>query len=319
MKRDFHAPGRSPVYGTSGMAATSMPVATLTALDILKAGGNTLGAAIAASAVLAVVEPQSTGVGGDCFCLYAPAGTGQVVALNGSGKAPAALTAAAMRAQGLATVPQDSAHSVTVPGAISAWSLLSEKLGRLGLDTLLHPRSAWPRVGGRCTPGSPWTGQRRRRGWRRARQPAPSSSSTASRAYLATCSFRRSWGRPCGRWRPGCGRLLRGADRRRHGRHAATGGRGSYRGGTSQPAGVVPSRAADLGQMARHGGVPVPAERLRSARTHAARHPRWLRDAEGGTALGQAAARHIEAARLAYRTETPSSRIRRRSRCLSHG
>ena len=149
MKRDFHAPGRSPVYGTSGMAATSMPIATLTALDILKAGGNALDAAIAASAVLAVVEPQSTGVGGDCFCLYAPAGTGQVVALNGSGKAPAALTAAAMRAQGLATVPQDSAHAVTVPGAISAWSLLSEKLGRLGLDTLLQPairvaEGGWP-------------------------------------------------------------------------------------------------------------------------------------------------------------------------------
>lgn len=149
MKRDFHAPGRSPVYGTNGMAATSMPIATLTALDILRQGGNALDAAIAASAVLAVVEPQSTGIGGDCFCLYAPAGVGEVIAINGSGRAPAEATAQAIRSAGLIQIPQNSAHAVTVPGAISAWGLLSEKLGRLGLDRLLQPairyaEDGWP-------------------------------------------------------------------------------------------------------------------------------------------------------------------------------
>jgi len=147
--RDFHLPGRSPVLAASGMAATSMPIATLTALDVLRAGGNALDAAIAAGAVLGVVEPASTGIGGDCFCLYAPAGTGKVVALNGSGRAPRAATPEALLARGVEKLENTSPHVVTVPGAVSAWELLSRAHGRKGLDELLQPaircaEEGWP-------------------------------------------------------------------------------------------------------------------------------------------------------------------------------
>ena len=137
--RDFHAPGRSPVIAARGMAATSMPAATLTAIEVLKSGGNAMDAAIAAVAVLGVIEPQSTGIGGDCFCLYAPAGTGKVYAMNGSGRAPAASTPEALRALGVNTLVDTSAHVVTIPGAVSAWEALNAAHGRKGLDVLLQP------------------------------------------------------------------------------------------------------------------------------------------------------------------------------------
>jgi gamma-glutamyltranspeptidase/glutathione hydrolase len=137
--RDFHLPGRGPALGTHGMAATSMPAATLTALDVLRDGGNALDAAIAAVAVLGVIEPQSTGIGGDCFCLYAPAGERRVVAMNGSGWAPAAASIDVFERHGIAELEATSAHGVTIPGAVGAWETLLATHGTRGLDTLLRP------------------------------------------------------------------------------------------------------------------------------------------------------------------------------------
>ena len=137
--RDYQLPGRSPAHATSGMAATSVPQATLTALDVLRAGGNAMDAAVAAVATLCVIEPAMTGIGGDCFCLYAPAGEGRVYALNGSGRAPAAANIDFYEAAGMAGPVNTSAHSVTVPGAISAWETLLNRFGSKGLDEVLRP------------------------------------------------------------------------------------------------------------------------------------------------------------------------------------
>ena len=147
--RDFHLAGRSPAFATHGMAASSMPAATLTALDVLRAGGNAMDAAVAAAAVLAVIEPQSTGIGGDCFCLYAPAGTGRVIALNGSGRAAAAAAIGWFEQRGIGALEHTSPHAVTIPGAVSAWETLLAAHGTRGLDDLLQPAmrfaaEGWP-------------------------------------------------------------------------------------------------------------------------------------------------------------------------------
>jgi gamma-glutamyltranspeptidase/glutathione hydrolase len=150
--RDFQFPGRSPVYSTRAMAATSMPEATLAAIECMRAGGNAMDAAITAAAVLAVVEPQSTGIGGDCFVLYKPKGK-QVVAMNGSGRAPAGATMDALEAAGVKGTPRNtSPHVVTIPGAVSAWETLLKAYGTKGLDSALQPAIKFAEEGFVITP-----------------------------------------------------------------------------------------------------------------------------------------------------------------------
>ena len=137
--RDFQFPGRSPLRVTEAAAATSHPLATGVTIDVLKAGGNAIDAAVAAAAVLAVVEPQSTGIGGDGFMLYAPKGAGKVIAYNGSGRAPRRATLDWYRAQGFDSVPTFGVHAVTVPGLVDTWCRIHSDHGSKPLEELLRP------------------------------------------------------------------------------------------------------------------------------------------------------------------------------------
>jgi gamma-glutamyltranspeptidase/glutathione hydrolase len=145
--RDLQLPGRSPARAMNGMAATSHALATVTALNVLQDGGNAMDAAVAACAVQCVVEPQSTGIGGDCFCLIAPGGAEKIVAFNGSGRAPAAADPDWYIAQGITTIEQPTPHAVTVPGAVDAWQTLLEKYGTKDLGELLQPAIRLAREG----------------------------------------------------------------------------------------------------------------------------------------------------------------------------
>ena len=136
--RDFNVPGRSAAMAANGMAATSHPLATLTALDILRAGGNAVDAAIAAVAMQCVVEPQSTGIGGDCFVLYSKKGA-LPIALSGAGRAPAKAHVEWYVERQMRQIEVQTPHAVTVPGAIDAWCLLNREHGSKPLADLLEP------------------------------------------------------------------------------------------------------------------------------------------------------------------------------------
>jgi len=137
--RNFEFPGRSTVHAQNAMVATSHPLAALAAIEVLQAGGTAADAAVAACALLGVIEPQSTGIGGDCFALIQPRGEGKIFAYNGSGRAPLAANAAWYLERGIRAVPLTSAHAVSIPGAVDAWQTILRNHGKFGFDRLLQP------------------------------------------------------------------------------------------------------------------------------------------------------------------------------------
>ena len=128
--------GRSVVLSTRGIVASEHPMASQAGATVLAAGGHAVDAAIAANAVMGVVCPMMCGIGGDLFAIVSEP-NGRVSAVNASGWAPARLTPELLSDLGSGGMPQSGVHSITVPGAVAGWTLLSERFGRLPLTTLL--------------------------------------------------------------------------------------------------------------------------------------------------------------------------------------
>lgn len=138
---------RSEVIAQKGMAATSQPLATQVALDILKQGGSAVDAAIAANAMLGLVEPTGAGIGGDLFAMVWDAEAQKLVGLNASGRSPRQLTAEVFAEKGLNTIPKSGPLTVSVPGAVDGWFELHKKFGKLPMTTLLTPAIEYAREG----------------------------------------------------------------------------------------------------------------------------------------------------------------------------
>src|SRR6266852_3140801 len=130
---------RSPVLAMNGMVATSQPLASAAALRVLQDGGNAVDAAITAAAVLNVVEPNSTGIGGDMFALVYMQQDRKPVGLNGGGWAGSKAAEEFFRSRNLDFMPATGMHSVTVPGAVAGWFKLHQKYGKLPMSRILAP------------------------------------------------------------------------------------------------------------------------------------------------------------------------------------
>jgi len=130
---------RSPAYAMHGMVACAQPLASAIGVDILRAGGNAVDAAIAVNAALGLMEPTGNGVGGDLFALVWDAKTRQLYGLNASGRAGSALTLDDLRARGLKTLPDNGGLPITVPGTVDGWFTLHKRFGKLPMARVLEP------------------------------------------------------------------------------------------------------------------------------------------------------------------------------------
>ena len=139
IKRDKIWPGRSAVMATGGMVATSQPLAALAGVRIMMAGGNATDAAVATAAVLNVVEPMSTGIGGDAFAIVYDAKTKKLRGLNASGRSPYKMDLDSVRKMDLTEMPVTGILSVTVPGTIDGWEEILRECGTMSLGDVLQP------------------------------------------------------------------------------------------------------------------------------------------------------------------------------------
>lgn len=138
---------RSPVHAVHAMAATSQPLATEAALEILRAGGNAIDAAIAANALLGLVEPTGNGMGGDLFAIVWSAEEEKLLGYNGSGRSPRGLTRAWFVENGYERIPAHGPLPVSVPGCVDGWFALHDRLGRLPMEEVLAPAIRYAREG----------------------------------------------------------------------------------------------------------------------------------------------------------------------------
>ena len=153
LSQGYSRPARSPhssrseVIAPHGMVATSQPLAAQVGIDILKAGGNAVDAAVAANAMLGLVEPHMNGVGGDLFAIVWNADDAQLYGLNATGRAPYAINREVFTRQGLAEIPPDGPLTWTVPGAVDGWDQLLQRFGTMTFSDLLAPAIGYARDG----------------------------------------------------------------------------------------------------------------------------------------------------------------------------
>jgi gamma-glutamyltranspeptidase/glutathione hydrolase len=147
--------GRSPVYAPNGIAATSQPLATTAALNVLQRGGNAIDAAVTAAAVLGVVEPMMTGIGGDMFAIIWSARDRQLTALNASGRAGSLMTREELVRRGRTRNIPRGVEAITVPSGLAGWQALLDKYGTITLAQALEPAIRYADSGFVLTPVPP--------------------------------------------------------------------------------------------------------------------------------------------------------------------
>ena len=179
---------RSPVIARNGMAATAHPLATQIALDILKAGGSAVDAAIAANAALGLMEPTGNGIGGDLYAIVHDPRTGELVGINGSGRSPRGMTLRQLRSRlpaGAAAIPSMGHLPISVPGTVDAWFQLHGRFGKLPMARLLAPTVRYAREGHPVAPVIAHYYDRALRNYERRRAEQPFEFDNARRTWFA--------------------------------------------------------------------------------------------------------------------------------------